>query len=36
VLSAIEDALGLHIESIPATPEHLMARWLELHPEERL
>ncbi len=36
VLSAIEDALGLHIERLPATPEHLMARWLELHPEERL
>ena len=34
VCSAIEDALGIHVERIPATPERLMAAWLALHPEE--
>lgn len=36
VLSAIEDALGLHVTRIPATPEHLLELWLAAHPEERL
>ena len=30
VLSAIEDALGLHVDAIPATPELLLERWLEV------
>jgi CO/xanthine dehydrogenase Mo-binding subunit len=36
VLSAIEDALGVHATRVPATPEHLMELWLAAHPEERL
>jgi len=36
VLSAIEDALGLHMCSVPATSEKLCEAWLALHPEERL
>ncbi|MFM7295805.1 MAG: hypothetical protein ACKO4Q_01105, partial [Planctomycetota bacterium] len=36
VLSAIEDALGLHMRSVPATSEALCEAWLALHPEERL
>ncbi|MCY3004238.1 MAG: xanthine dehydrogenase family protein molybdopterin-binding subunit [Planctomycetota bacterium] len=36
VLAAIEDALGLHVTRIPATPEHLLELWLAAHPEERL
>ncbi len=36
VLSAIEDALGLHVTRLPATPEHLLELWLAAHPEERL
>jgi CO/xanthine dehydrogenase Mo-binding subunit len=36
VLSAIEDALGIHVKRIPATAEHLMELWLAAHPEERL
>ena len=35
VLSAIEDALGLHLGHRPATPERLLAAWLAAHPEER-
>lgn len=36
VLSAIEDALGLHMRAVPATAERLCEAWLEAHPEERL
>jgi CO/xanthine dehydrogenase Mo-binding subunit len=36
VLSAIEDALAIHVKRIPATAEHLMELWLAAHPEERL
>ena len=36
VLSAIEDALGLHVRSVPATAETLCEAWLAAHPEERL
>lgn len=36
VLSAIEDALGLHLEHVPATPERILAAWLAAHPEERV
>jgi CO/xanthine dehydrogenase Mo-binding subunit len=36
VASAIEDALGIHVERLPATPERLMELWLAAHPEERL
>lgn len=36
VLSAIEDALGLHVTVVPATPERLCEAWLAQHPEERL
>jgi CO/xanthine dehydrogenase Mo-binding subunit len=36
VLSALEDALGVHVKRIPATAEHLMELWLAAHPEERL
>jgi len=36
VLSAIEDATGLHMEHLPATPERLMDAWLCAHPEEEL
>jgi CO/xanthine dehydrogenase Mo-binding subunit len=35
VVSAIEDALGLSPDHIPATPERLLALWLDAHPEER-
>jgi CO/xanthine dehydrogenase Mo-binding subunit len=34
VASAIEDATGLHVDRIPATPERLLELWLETHPEE--
>jgi len=36
VLSAIEDALGLHLDTTPATSERILAAWLAAHPEERL
>jgi CO/xanthine dehydrogenase Mo-binding subunit len=36
VASAIEDALGVHVDHLPATPERLMELWLAAHPEERL
>ncbi len=36
VVSAIEDALGLHLDHLPATPERLLAAWLRAHPEEAL
>jgi CO/xanthine dehydrogenase Mo-binding subunit len=36
VASAIEDALGLHVDRVPATPERLLEAWLREHPEERL
>ena len=36
VLSALEDALGVHVKRVPATAEHLMELWLAAHPEERL
>jgi len=36
VVSAIEDALGLHVERVPATPEHLSELWLAAHPEDAL
>jgi CO/xanthine dehydrogenase Mo-binding subunit len=36
VASAIEDALGIHVEHIPATPERLSELWLAAHPQERL
>jgi CO/xanthine dehydrogenase Mo-binding subunit len=36
VASAIEDAIGVQVDRIPATPERLMEAWLEAHPEERL
>ncbi len=35
-LAAIEDATGIVLDAVPATPERLLAAWLELHPEERL
>jgi len=34
VASAIEDALGIHVDHLPATPERLMELWLAQHPEE--
>ncbi len=36
VVSAIEDAIGVQVDRIPATPERLMEAWLCEHPEERL
>lgn len=36
VLSAIEDALGIHVTRVPATAEHLMELWLAAHSEEAL
>jgi CO/xanthine dehydrogenase Mo-binding subunit len=36
VASALEDALGIALERIPATPEHLLELWLAAHPEEQL
>lgn len=36
VLSAIEDALGLHVTRTPATAEQLLELWLAANPEERL
>ncbi|MCP3914093.1 MAG: xanthine dehydrogenase family protein [bacterium] len=36
VASAIEDALGISIDRVPATPERLAAAWLAAHPEEAL
>jgi CO/xanthine dehydrogenase Mo-binding subunit len=35
VASALEDALGVSLNVVPATPERLLAAWLEQHPEER-
>ena len=35
IASAIEDALGIHVDRVPATPERLLAAWLAAHPEER-
>jgi CO/xanthine dehydrogenase Mo-binding subunit len=34
VCSAIEDALGVHVERIPATPEYLAELWLAAYPED--
>ncbi len=34
VASAIEDALGVHVEAVPATPELLAELWLAAHPGE--
>jgi len=34
VASAIEDATGILVDRIPATPERLMQAWLRLHPRE--
>jgi CO/xanthine dehydrogenase Mo-binding subunit len=36
VLSAVEDALGLHLDRAPASPERLLAAWLAAHPEDQL
>jgi len=36
LVAAIEDALGLEPEHIPATPERLLAAWLAAHPDEDL
>jgi CO/xanthine dehydrogenase Mo-binding subunit len=36
VASAIEDALGIHVDHVPATPERLLALWLAAHPGEVL
>lgn len=36
VLSAVEDALGLHVDRLPATPEVLAEAWLAAHPQEDL
>ena len=36
VLSAVEDALGIHLQRAPATPERILAAWLARHPQERL
>ena len=34
IASAIEDALGIHVDRVPATPERLLEAWLRAHPEE--
>ncbi len=34
VFAAIEDALGLHLSHVPATPERILDAWLAAHPEE--
>jgi len=34
VASAIEDAIGVHVDRVPATPERLLEAWLRAHPEE--
>jgi hypothetical protein len=31
---AIEDALGIAVDRVPATPERLCAAWLAMHAEE--
>src|SRR5262249_19992521 len=36
VVSAIQDALGIVVDQVPATPERLLAAWLRAHPEEAL
>jgi len=36
VASAIEDALGITVDRLPATPERLLKLWLSAHPEEAL
>jgi len=36
ILSAIEDAIGLSLNHVPATPERIARAWLEAHPEEAL
>ena len=36
IASAIEDALGIHVDRVPATPERLLEAWLRAHPEEAL
>lgn len=36
VLSAIEDALGIHLTDVPATPESILRAWLAEHPSEAL
>lgn len=34
IASAIEDALGIHVDRVPATSERLLEAWLRAHPEE--
>ncbi|MBL8732322.1 MAG: xanthine dehydrogenase family protein [Planctomycetes bacterium] len=34
--AAIEDAIGIAVDAVPATPERLLAAWLQTHPEEAL
>ena len=36
IAAAIEDATGIHVDRIPASPERLLEAWLALHPEEAL
>ena len=36
VAAAIEDALGIHVDRVPATPERLLEAWLAAHPEDAL
>lgn len=36
VVSAIEDALGIALDRVPATPERIARAWLAAHPEEAL
>ncbi len=36
IASAIEDALGIHMDHMPATPERLLEAWLAAHPKEEL
>ncbi len=36
IASALEDALGIHVDRVPATAERLAAAWLRAHPEEAL
>lgn len=35
VVAAVEDALGIHLTHLPATPERILEAWLAAHPEER-
>lgn len=34
IASAIEDAIGVHVTHVPATPERLLEAWLEAHPDD--